>query len=74
MSGDMPARREALQGLAALSLSAAVLEAQTNGPALCFTSAVEMVRLIRTKKVSAREALAEHLKQIERVNPKVNAM
>jgi amidase len=37
-------------------------------------SAVEMARLIRTKKLSAREALAEHLKQIERVNPRVNAI
>jgi len=35
---------------------------------------VEMARLIRTKKLSAREALAAHLKQIERVNPKVNAI
>jgi amidase len=33
-----------------------------------------MARLIRTKKLSAREALAEHLKQIDRVNPKVNAI
>src|SRR5256885_11474155 len=37
-------------------------------------SAVEMARLIRSKKLSAREALAAHLKQIERVNPKVNAI
>ena len=36
--------------------------------------AVEMARLIRAKKLSAREALAAHLKQIERVNPKVNAI
>ena len=41
---------------------------------LCFTSAVEMAELIRTKKLSAREALAAHLKQIERVNPQVNAI
>ena len=33
-----------------------------------------MARLIRLKKLSAREALAAHLKQIERVNPKVNAI
>ena len=33
-----------------------------------------MARLIRTRKLSAREALEEHLKQIERVNPKVNAI
>lgn len=37
-------------------------------------SAVEMAGLIRKKKLSAREALAAHLKQIERVNPKVNAI
>jgi len=33
-----------------------------------------MARLIRTKKLSAREALDAHLKQIEHVNPKVNAI
>jgi amidase len=33
-----------------------------------------MALLIRTKKLSAREALAAHLKQIELVNPKVNAI
>jgi len=37
-------------------------------------SAIEMARLIRGKKLSARETLAAHLKQIERVNPKVNAI
>ncbi len=43
-------------------------------PSICFMSAVEMAQLIRSKKLSAREALAAHLKQIERVNPKVNAI
>ena len=33
-----------------------------------------MARLIQAKKLSAREAVAAHLKQIERVNPKVNAI
>jgi amidase len=33
-----------------------------------------MARLIHAKKLSAREVLAAHLKQIERVNPKVNAI
>jgi hypothetical protein len=37
-------------------------------------SAVEMARLIRAKKLSARELLAAHLTQIGRVNPKVNAI
>jgi len=63
-----PTRREALLGVAAVPL----LEAQADS--ICFMSAVEMARLIRTKKLSAREALAAHLKQIERVNPKVNAI
>src|SRR6185369_14680677 len=33
-----------------------------------------MARMIRAKKLSAREALSAHLKQIERINPKVNAI
>jgi len=41
---------------------------------ICFLTAVEMAGLIRRKKLSAREAMAAHLKQIERVNPKVNAI
>src|SRR5262245_25944141 len=41
---------------------------------LCFLSAVEMARLIRTGQLSAREALDAHLRQIERVNSKVNAL
>jgi amidase len=72
MSDNHPTRREALQGLAAAPLLAGTLDAQTSLD--CFMSTVEMARLIRTKKLSAREALAEHLKQIERVNPKVNAI
>ena len=69
MSTDHPTRREALIGLTAAPLLAASAPAD-----LCFLSAIEMARLIRAKKLSAREALAEHLKQIERVNPKVNAI
>ncbi len=72
-----PTRREALVGLAAASVSSALpglLRAQPVAPSLCFTSAVEMAVLIRAKKLSAREALAEHLKQIDRVNPQVNAI
>jgi amidase len=41
---------------------------------ICFLGAVDMARLIRRKELSAREALAAHLKQIECVNPKVNAI
>jgi amidase len=74
MNRDNPTRREALEGLAAASLCAGAMPAQPSASSLCFTSTVEMARLIRAKKLSAREALAEHLKQIDRVNPKVNAI
>ncbi len=48
--------------------------AQNTMTELCFTPATELERLLRAKKLSARELLAAHLKQIERVNPKVNAI
>ncbi|HLY19414.1 MAG TPA: amidase [Bryobacteraceae bacterium] len=69
-----PNRREALQGLAAAALMADTAKGQDAALEICFTSTVEMARLIRVKKLSARECLAAHLKQIERVNPKVNAI
>lgn len=65
-----PTRRAALLGMVAASL----VEAQVDQSSICFLSAVEMAKLIRSGKLSAREALAAHLKQIERVNPKVNAI
>ena len=74
MSENNSSRREILMGMAAVPLLQETLEAQAASSSVCFMSAVEMARLIRTKKLSAREALAEHLKQIERVNPKVNAI
>jgi len=74
MSENRLTRREALLGLAPVPLFTSALDAQAPASALCFTSTVEMARLIRTRKLSAREALAAHLKQIERVNPKVNAI
>jgi amidase len=67
-------RREALQGLAAASLVSGAPQTRSADSPVCFMSTVEMARLIRAKKLSAREALAEHLKQIERVNPQVNAI
>ena len=41
---------------------------------ICSLTAVEMAGLIRKKKLSAREVMAAHLKRIEQVNPKVNAI
>ena len=67
-------RRQALHGLTVASVVSGAIEAEGADSSLCFESAVEMSRLIRAKKLSAREALAAHLKQIERVNPKVNAI
>ena len=74
MTNNQPNRREVLLGMAAAPLLMGTMESQTNASSTCFTSAVEMARLIRLKKLSAREALEAHLKQIERVNPKVNAI
>ncbi|MDQ3005070.1 MAG: hypothetical protein M3R47_06755 [Chloroflexota bacterium] len=41
---------------------------------LCFLPAIDLARLLRNKELSAREVGLAHLKQIERVNPKVNAI
>ena len=41
---------------------------------LCFLSAVELARRIRTREVSALEVLHAHVTQIERTNPAVNAI
>src|SRR5277367_1285807 len=65
-------RREAAQLLGAAAAATQLLGAST--PDICFLSATQMADLIRRKKLSARETLQAHLKQIERVNPKVNAI
>lgn len=75
MSADnnAPNRREAIAGItAAVTLGAVDAEAANAG--LPWLSAIETARLIRTKQLSAREVLTAHLAQIERVNPKVNAI
>ncbi len=41
---------------------------------ICGLSATEMARRLRRKELSAREVLEAHLRQIELVNPKVNAI
>ncbi len=41
---------------------------------LCFKTATAMSQLIRAKEISARELVQAHLDQIDRVNPKVNAI
>jgi len=59
---------------AVLLSAAAAGTAQTKREELCFLSAVEMSRRLRAKQLSARELLDAHLRQIEKVNPKVNAI
>jgi amidase len=41
---------------------------------ICFTEATALVELLRTKRVSAVEVMKAHLRQIARVNEKVNAI
>ena len=41
---------------------------------IVFQSAKKLARLIRTRKVSATEVMKAHIAQIEKVNPKVNAI
>jgi len=62
-------RRTALSLLPLAATSAA----PSNTP-LHFQSATVLGALLAKKKLSARELLDAHLKQIERVNPKVNAI
>src|SRR5438876_305447 len=61
MSESDSTRREFLSGMAAVPLLPGALQAEAAASSLCFMSTVEMARLIRTKKLSAREALAVRL-------------
>jgi amidase len=45
-----------------------------NASDLCFLSATELARRIRDRELSAREVMEAHLAQIDRLNPKVNAI
>jgi amidase len=68
---EVLARGGALIGGAAMSAPAG---AAPEAPELCFKSAVELARLMRSRELSASDVLDAHLRQIERVNPKVNAI
>src|SRR5687768_13225654 len=59
-----------LPSVAAASATAGVTQANE----LVFLPAVELAARIRRKDVSAREVMQAHLAQIERVNPRVNAI
>src|SRR5215471_18163511 len=71
MPDPLVTRRHAAQLLGA---AAATEWLATAAPDICLLSATEIAELIRRKKLSARETLDAHLRQIERVNPRVNAI
>jgi amidase len=58
-------------GAAGFHASASEQPAQ---PELCEMSAVDLAARLARKEVSAREVMSAHLAQIERINPKVNAV
>jgi amidase len=75
MSDHSLTRRDAAKVLAlAISAASASRASAAGASDICTMTAVDMAAAIRRKKLSAREAMAAHLKQIERVNPKVNAI
>jgi amidase len=53
---------------------AAAASGTAAGTDLCFGSGRELARLIRERKLSARELMTAHLRQIARLNPKLNAI
>jgi amidase len=57
-----------------LSATAETPPARGPGDELPYLGALELVERMRKKQVSAREVMAAHLAQIERVNPRVNAI
>lgn len=69
---DYPFSRRDAARLLGAAAATPMLGAPT--PDICALTAVEMAGLIRQKKLSAREVMTAHLRQIEHVNPKVNAI
>ena len=54
--------------------AAELVHPATAGSDICFMTARQIAELIRQKKLSSREVMQAHLKQISRVNSKVNAI
>jgi amidase len=89
MSNDAPTRRSFNKTVGAAAAGTAMqqllgpgvpgADASAQGQAarsidLCEMTAVELTDRLRRKQVSAREVMTAHLAQIERVNPRVNAI
>jgi len=47
---------------------------QPPGSEICFKDAVSLARMMREREVTAREVMTAFLSQIDRINPKVNAI
>jgi amidase len=76
MEEDKISRRQAAR-IATAAAFTGVISAQKGtmaGSDICFMTATEMARRLRSKELSAVEVMTAHLQQIERVNPKVNAI
>ena len=58
----------------ASSAAGAVAGPTVSADDVCFMRAVDLAEMVRRKKISAREVMQAHLKQIALVNPKVNAI
>jgi amidase len=56
------------------STEVAAMSAPVNACDLCFMSARELATLVHSRKLSARELMAAQLGQINRLNPKINAI
>ncbi len=61
-------------GAAVATGSGSFTAAAATADELCFSSAVELARILHTRQVSAREVMAAHLARIERFNPRLNAI
>lgn len=71
---NTPRRSFLVGGAGRLSAAASSLATAQAPDDLCFTSARELAQLIRTGQLSAREVMTAHLRQIARLNPKLNAI
>jgi amidase len=69
----MTMSRRAFGQAVGATIMGSMLNAQSQDD-VCFLDATELAERIRTKQISAREVMSAHLAQIERVNPKVNAI
>jgi amidase len=74
-------RRDALQlgtnaavSAALTPLAGAAARRTGSEDEICYMSAIDLLELIRKKKISAREVMQAHLKRIAQVNAKVNAI